>query len=244
MKKSLWIAPLCLLLASAIQAAPVPKLQGPVNDYAGVLSPQEENKLRAFLLDQESKTSNQVVVLTVPSLDGDTIETFAIKVAEAWKLGQRDKDNGVLVVAAIKDHKLRIEVGKGLEGTLTDALSSQIIRNEIAPKFKAGDYGGGLWDGVTAIDKAIRGEYKATQHAVHVDTGAILFWMFVFIIFLMAHLRFGRYRNHWLGPYWVWNTSLGGFSGGFSGGGFSSGDSGGYSGGGGSFGGGGASGSW
>ena len=121
-----------------------------------------KSQLDEFLLDEEKKTSNQIVVLTVPSLDGDDDRRLRRSTcSKPGKLGQKGKDNGVLVVAAIKDRKMRIEVGYGLEGVLTDALSSQIIRNEIAPQFKAGDYGGGLLAGVTAIDKAIRGEYKA-----------------------------------------------------------------------------------
>ena len=119
--------------------------------------------IREFLLDEEKKTSNQIVVLTVNSLDGEDYRGLFDQGRRSMALGQEGKDNGVLVVAAIKDRKMRIEVGKGLEGVLTDALASQIIHNEIAPKFKQGDYGGGLWAGVNAIDKAIRGEYKADQ---------------------------------------------------------------------------------
>jgi uncharacterized protein len=222
-----------------------------VNDYAHVLSPDQQAQLRDFLLGQEAKTGNQIVVLTVPSLDSEAIEDFSLNVARNWKLGQKQDKNGVLLIAAINDRKMRIEVGFGLEGALTDALSSQIIRNEIAPHFKAGDYFGGLMAGVTAIDQATHGEYKAkgpppqARQAVHIDTGAVLFWMIFFILILASHVRFHRYRNHWLGPVWISSPSSGFGSGGFSsGGGFSGGGGGGYSGGGGSFGGGGASGGW
>ncbi len=235
------------LVASAHAATPaIPKLQGRVNDYAHVLSPQQKSQLDAFSTSVEQKTGNQLVILTVASLDGDTIEDFSIRTAQAWKLGRKDNRNGVLVVAAIQDHKLRIEVGYGLEGALTDARSSEIIRNEIAPRFKAGDYGGGLLAGITAIDKATRGEYKAVPHKPRstIDPGIIIFWMIVLFVVLISHLRFRRYRNHWIGPYWIstsGTSSSGGiFSGSFSGGG----GGGGFSGGGGSFGGGGASGGW
>jgi uncharacterized protein len=236
-----------LLTAVRVHAAPpIPKLTGPVMDDAHVLSADQQARLTDFLTNQENQTSNQIVILTVNSLDGEPVEDYAYRVAQAWKLGKKGNDNGVLVVAAIKDHKIWIEVGRGLQGVLTDAVSSEIYRNEITPRFRAGDYTGGLMAGVTAIDKAIHGEYKATgtpqaHHAVHVDAGTALFWLIILIVFLVSHLRFGRYRNHWIGPYWYGGT--GGYWGGFSGGGFSGGG-GGYSGGGGSFDGGGAGGSW
>ena len=241
------LIPLCLLLAAqAAAAAPIPRLEGPVNDYAHVISPEQQNRIREFLLDEEKKASNQIVVLTVNSLDGEDIEGYANKVFHEWRLGQKEKRNGVLLVAVIKDRKLRIEVGYGLEGVLTDALSSQIIRNEIAPKFKAGDYDGGIWVGVNAIDKAIRGEYKADPRTA-ANAGNVLLVMIVVIIFLIIYVRMTRYAQRRTGiPWWYtggsgWSgSSWGGFSGG---GGFSSGG-GGYSGGGGDSGGGGASGGW
>jgi uncharacterized protein len=239
-----------LSAATAHAAPPVPKLEGPVNDYAHVLSPAQQTQLTDFLLNQEQQTGNQIVILTVPSLDGDAIDDFSLKVARAWNLGQKDKKNGVLVTVAINDHKIRIEVTGGLQSVLTDALSSQIIRNEMTPNFKAGDYFGGLWAGVNAIDKAIHGQYKATGTPRHVqqkptvDVGTLLFWMIVLIVILASHLRFRRYRNHWLGPVWIPGNSGGFSSGGFFGGG--GGGGGGYSGGGGGggFDGGGASGGW
>ncbi len=246
---------LCLLLPAVARCAPlvasaqaatptIPKLEGRVNDYAHVLSPQQKAQLESFLKGVEDRTSNQIVILTVPSLEGDTIEDYAVRVFKAWKLGQKGRDNDVLVVAAINDRKMRIEVGYGLEGALTDAVSSQIIRNEMTPRFRASDYGGGLLAGVTAIDKATRGEYKAAPRKPQsrIDPGIIIFWMIVLFVILISHLRFRRYRNHWIGPYWIstsGSSSSGGmFSGEFSGGG------GGFSGGGGGSGGGGASGGW
>jgi uncharacterized protein len=234
--------PLYLALAAhAAAAAPIPRLEGAVNDYAHVISPEQQNRIREFLLDEEKKTSNQIVVLTVNSLEGEDIDSYSYKVAHAWHLGQANKENGVLLVAAIKDRKMRIEVGKGLEGVLIDALSSQIIRNEIAPKFRTGDYGGGIWAGVNAIDKAIRGEYKADPRTA-ANAGNVLLVMIVVIVFLVLYVRMTRYNQRRTGiPWWyAGGSSWGGFS---SGGGFSGGG-GGYSGGGGDFGGGGASGGW
>jgi uncharacterized protein len=244
-----------LLPAAILRAAPaIPKLHDWVTDNAHVLSPDQQKRLSDLLEDKEQQTSNQIVILTIDSLDGDTIEDYAQQVFRVSQIGQKHRDNGVLFVAAIKDRKMRIEVGFGLEGALTDALSSQIIRNQIAPRFKDGDYFDGLWAGVIAIDKAIQGEYHGSnlqpqaRSAVHIEPGFVLFWMLFFILVLVSHVRFHRYRNHWIGPYWI-SGSGGGFSGGgyssggFSGGGFSGGG-GGFSGGGGGSGGGGASGSW
>ncbi len=233
-------------------APPVPKLPDYVNDYAHVLSPKQKSQLEDFLKDLDEKTSNQVVILTVPSLQGDTIENFAIRTAQARKIGQKGKDNGVLILAAINDRKIRIEVGRGLEGVLTDARSSEIIRNEMAPRFKAGNYADGFWAALVVIQRAVKGEFKAdqkTHHFQNVDVSSLLMWMVIGIIILVLYVRATRYRNHSIGPYWYrGGGGYGGYSGGYSGGGFSgggfSGGGGGFSGGGGSFGGGGASGGW
>lgn len=139
----------------------IPYLSGRVNDYAGILSSQTIYDLENQLKAHEQKTSNQVVVLTVANLDDQSIEDFSIKVAETWKLGQKEKDNGVLLLISRDDHKLRIEVGRGLEGTLTDALCSQIIRHQIVPRFKGGDFDGGVKAGVEAILGTIDGTYVA-----------------------------------------------------------------------------------
>jgi uncharacterized protein len=240
-----------LPVASAVAALPIPKLQGPVNDYAGIIPPDQQQQLSRFLSDQEEKTSNQIVVLTVKSLEGDQIDSFAFRVANNWKLGKKGKDNGVLLVVAVKDHKAFIEVGRGLQGVLTDVLSSRIVRNEMAPSFKAGNYGQGLIDGVAAIDKAIHGEYHGDPHGGNPNPFTMLLLYFLFFLFLMwiagkMNRSYGRFSRAWP-PVGGWSTggwsgdfgSFGGSSGGSGGGGF-----GGYSGGGGSFDGGGGGGSW
>jgi uncharacterized protein len=236
-----------LLIAASARAAPILKLHRRVNDFANVLSQDQQKRLSDFLADEENKTSNQIVILTVDSLDGDTIEDYANKVFRAAKLGQAGKDNGVLLVASIKDRKMWIEVGRGLQGVLTDAITSQIYRNEITPHFKAGDYGGGFWEGVVAIDQVIRGEYKGSGPK-NGNPGTALLYMIVGIVILISYLRMSRYRNHDLGPWWIAGNSLGGFSGGSSGGGSSGGSwgggGGGFSGGGGISDGGGAGGGW
>ncbi|HCW06334.1 MAG TPA: hypothetical protein DGG95_03100, partial [Cytophagales bacterium] len=119
----------------------VPELWGQrVHDDAHALKQESVDLLEKSLKAYEDSTSNQIAILLIQSLDGDVLEEYSIRVAEKWKLGQKGKDNGVLLLVAVDDHKMRIEVGQGLEGVLTDALSSRIIRNEIAPEFRRGDY--------------------------------------------------------------------------------------------------------
>jgi uncharacterized protein len=142
----------------------VPELWGQrVHDDAQVLKKETvdalENQLAAF----EDSTSNQIAILTVQSLDGDVLEDYSLRVVEKWKLGQADKDNGVLLLVAVDDHKMRIEVGHGLEGVLTDAISNRIIRNEMAPNFRRDDYDAGIRAGIDGIVKAIGGEYSSSD---------------------------------------------------------------------------------
>lgn len=141
-----------LLLTTAMAAsAEVPFLTGRVTDNAEVLSEGTRRSLTVLLKAHEESTGNQIAVLTVPTLDGEGIEEYALRVFEAWKLGQKGKDNGVLVVVAPNDRRMRIEVGYGLEGTLTDSLAGSIIRNVMTPRFKEGDYNSGVEAGVKAI---------------------------------------------------------------------------------------------
>src|SRR5689334_21261821 len=132
-------------------AVDVPYLTGRVVDNAEILSPSARGRITEMLKSHEDATTNQVAVLTVPTLGGESVEEFATRVFEQWKLGQKGKDNGVLVVVAPKDRKMRIEVGYGLEGTLTDVMASRIIRNEMTPRFRDNDFDGGVERGVSAI---------------------------------------------------------------------------------------------
>lgn len=152
-----------LLLPALLAATEVPYLAGHVNDGAGLLSAETATYLEGMLKAHEDSTSNQVVILTVTSLEGEVLEEFSIRVVESWKLGQKGKDNGVLLLVAHDDRKVRIEVGRGLEGSLTDATSGRIIRNEIIPQFKAGDYNAGIRAGAEAIVGAIQGTYVASD---------------------------------------------------------------------------------
>lgn len=132
-----------------------------VHDEAHVLKQETIDQLELQLKAYEDSTSNQIAILIIPSLEGESLEDFSFKVAEHWKLGKANKDNGVLLLIAVDDHKMRIEVGQGLEGVLTDALCSRIIRNEMAPNFRRSDFDTGVTSAINAITAAIKGEYTA-----------------------------------------------------------------------------------
>ena len=159
---------LALLLVGAVPGfaqQAVPTLTGRVVDQADILSPSTEETLTALLAAHEEATSNQVVVLTIPSLEGEAIETFSLRVAETWALGTAANDNGVLLTIAVEDREMRIEVGLGLEGALTDAAAGRIIRNEMRPRFRAGDFDGGVLVGVQSILGTIEGTYTPPETA-------------------------------------------------------------------------------
>jgi len=161
--RRLWLLACCLVIGTAAALAAVPKPSGYVTDDAGLLTPQQISSLDQSLADYEQRTSNQLIVLTVKSLDGQDIESYSIAVAEAWKPGQKGRDNGAILVVAPNEHKVRIEVGYGLEGVLTDAQSAEIIRNILAPHFRAGDYYGGIVAAIAAMEAVIGGEFTAER---------------------------------------------------------------------------------
>ena len=162
-RAALFVAP--WLAATAVLAADVPYLSGRVVDEAEILSPAARERLVATSKAHEDRTTNQVVVLTVPSIGGESIEEYANRVFNTWKLGQQGKDNGVLVLVVPNDRKMRIEVGYGLEGTLPDVDAGRIIRNRITPRFKAGDFDGGVTDGMDAIVAQLEGRPGASGDA-------------------------------------------------------------------------------
>lgn len=192
-------------LASALafvvlaHALDVPPLTGRVVDLAHVLPNSTVESLTARLTAHEGQSSNQVAVLTIPSLEGESLEEFTHRVATTWKLGQKGMDNGVLLLVAIKERKVRIEVGYGLEGVLTDIRSAQIIRNEIVPRFRAGDMPGGVTEGTNAILKTIEGTYQSSESAPPQQDGtvveqvvvAVIVGLFVGLLFTNVHRFIG-----------------------------------------------------
>ncbi len=214
-----------------------------VHDEANVLSAQAKSRLESILQAERDSTSNQIAILIIPSLEGGSLEEYSLRVAEKWKLGKSDKDNGALLLISIQDRRMRIEAGYGLEGTLTDAMSSRIIRNEIAPNFRNGDYEAGVEAGLAGMIKAISGEYvnedplPEKRHAKKFPLGTII--IIIIIIILASRGRRGGGGGHWSsGRGWI------GPIGGFGGSGSWGSGGGGSFGGGGGFGGGGSSGSW
>jgi uncharacterized protein len=147
-----------LVIYSFSLALEVPPLRGRVNDYAKLLTQERARALEAQLEKFEQETGHQVAVLTIPSLEGDSLEDFSIRVADSWKIGKKGFDNGAILLVARDDRRLRIEVGYGLEGVLPDAIASRIIREVITPRFRSGDYTGGIEAGVDSILKVAKGE--------------------------------------------------------------------------------------
>jgi uncharacterized protein len=241
---------LFLLLPLQARALNVPKLQGYVNDYARMISGPARAKLEEELKSFEQSDSTQLVILTIPSLEGESPEEYSIKVVEAWKLGQARKDNGILLLVSKDDRKLRIEVGRGLEGRLTDLMAGRIIDLAIKPWFKRGDFDGGFAAGVASLIDATRGEFKAEERDSKKGTQPFhSSWLFLFVIlilfiFFLSSARKGGItsngRGHGGSPggFVIFPSGRGGEGGTFGGGGGT------FGGGGGSFGGGGASGSW
>jgi uncharacterized protein len=230
-----------LLFVSLAYAEPkFPALTSPVVDAANILG-GEAASLEAKLRDFERTSGHQVAVATVPSLEGYDVRDYGNRLFRAWALGDAKRNDGVLLLVAPNEHQVSIEVGYGLEGDLTDAISRIIIENAIVPRFKADDYPGGVSAGLDDIEKVIKGEGAAVVQRVQNQSAPTLadllpfIILFIIIVFMLS--RASRGRRVIFIP--------GGFGGGYGGGGgWSGGGGGGWSGGGGSSGGGGASGSW
>ncbi len=219
------------------------------NDDAHVVSPATAAQLNRQLEEFERSTSSQILVVVFPKMQSDSsIEDYTLRVAQSWRVGQKEKNNGAVLFVFVQDRKMFLQVGYGLEGAMPDALAKRIIEDEIKPHFRAGDFDGGLRAGVSAILQAARGEYKGTGHTVaeRSSSGGVFFFVFMTIICIaIIAFRFaGGATVYTSSGRMVRRSSWGYIGGGFSGGGGSSGGGGGFSGGGGSFGGGGAGGSW
>jgi uncharacterized protein len=240
-----WLAAAWLfLIATPALAAPTfPVLTGRVVDEAGILSADTRAKLDSMSAQEEKQTGNQIVVVTLKSLQGYPIEDYGYQLGRKWGIGQKGKENGALLIIALTEHKIRIEVGYGLEGQLTDAQTKLIGTEIIAPFFKRNDFDGGVLAGVDAIYKTIGGATITPDPQSGDDNrssgGHIPILLIVFLLWIV----FGRF--FWPLLFLGGGGRGGGWSGGGFGGGFGGGSGGGgFSGGGGSFGGGGATSSW
>jgi len=174
-----------------------------VHDDAKVLKQETIDRLENQLKAYEDSTTNQIAILTISSLDGDVIEDYSMRVVEKWKLGTKNNDNGVLILMAIDDHKMRIEVGQGLEGVLTDALCNRIIRNEMAPAFRQGDFDAGVTAAVNSVIKGIGGEYKAedgggSNDFDSMDTVTKVVIGSIIFIFLGVFASVGLFSKGWM----------------------------------------------
>ncbi|MEN3275998.1 MAG: uncharacterized protein V7631_1788 [Massilia sp.] len=257
---------LTVMLAHGQGLTPVPALQSRVTDMAGMLTENQRNNLENVLKEYEERTGSQIAILLVRKTEPEAIEQYSIRVADKWKLGRKGVDDGVILVVA-KDNppalrRLRIEAGRGVQGSLTDAQSKRILQDVIAPHFRQNDFYGGLAAGVSAItsflDKeklpaAERNDVVNQGGGIAFDTTLILF-LVVMALFVMLSRR-GSSRRYYRHDRDAWGRNAGvilggglggGFGGGFGGGGFGGGrmGGGGFSGGGGGFDGGGASGDW
>ena len=262
--RSLLALVLTLLLASvhAQEFVPVPPLQTRVTDKVGMLTENQRDALENVLKEYETRTGSQIAILLVSKTEPEAIEQYSIRVFDAWKLGRKSTDDGVLLLVAKNNppslRRLRIEAGRGVQGSLTDAQSKRILQDVIAPHFRQNDFYGGLAAGVSAITSLLDQEKfpapegkraEAPEEEEGFDFGLILFFVFMILFLMLSRAQSRRYARHRHG----WGRSVpgvilgggygsGGF-GGFGGGGFG-GSGGGFSGGGGSADGGGASGNW
>jgi len=250
-----------VLLASAAGAraqSPPPAPAHYFNDYAGVVTPDVAARLDQKLKAFDDQTSSQIVVAVFPELPSPSLEDFTVRAAQAWRVGRSKLSNGAVLFVFVKDRKMRIETGYGLEGALPDATAHRIIDERITPAFRNNDYAGGLEAGIDAMMAATRGEYTASPAPARGGGsggfGSSFFLVLLVLFIVIAMSRSGRRgrtygrRGYWGGGPWWWGGGGGGFGGGSFGGGGGGwgggGGGGGFSGGGGSFGGGGASGSW
>ncbi len=245
------LIPLLTLPAPELAALEIPaRAQGYVNDYAGLLSAGQAAGLDAVLRRYDDESSTQIVIAIFPTLEGASLEDFSLRLAEKWKIGREQHDNGVLLTIFVAERRARIEVGYGLEGALPDIIAGRIIRDELAPAFRAGDFAGGISAAAAAILQATRGEYVADPQKRPAGRGASRFpWAFLILFVVLPLIRLrrasaGGYRTYGRGGTLMTGMLLGSLLGGGRSPGIGGGFRGGFSGGGGRFGGGGASGGW
>ena len=261
------LLPVLLLLPFVVPAAAALRIPPPpdrrLNDYAGALAPADRARLEPALIAREATSRNQVVVAIFRSLQGESLEDFSIRLAQAWRIGQKGLDNGVIFLIFLDDRRTRLEVGYGLASQLTDAVSSSILRDVVAPRFREGRLADGIGAGLDAIDRAIAGTYQRppgpnrgqpTHGFGWREVLGLLFVGLLIVVFIQNRMQQASLRRRgWTGGSRGWGGpfiggGLGGLGGGWGGGGWGGGggsSGGGFGGGGGgSFGGGGSSGSW
>lgn len=224
-----------------VAALEPPELRRYVTDLAGVLAEEDVQRIEQLLRQYDESTSNQFVVLIVPSLEGESLEDYSMRIAEKNLIGQKGKDNGLLLLVSVGDRQMRFEVGYGLEPVLTDAATSLIISDMIVPQFRDGNYAQGIYDGLNTAIKVATGEFEVTAQSPRrekKEKGGNFFGLIIFLVIMYLVIKNNRRRGGG-GVWFIGGPFSGGGGGGFGGGGFS-----GFSGGGGGFGGGGSSGSW
>lgn len=197
--------------ATALAYTSPGKPTGYVNDFAGILSAETKTQLENALSAEQQETSNEISVVTVPTLGDETIETYAVELFRQWGIGKKEKDNGVVLLVAPNERKVRIEVGYGLEGVLTDTQSSLIIQREILPAFKAGDFAEGIEKGVNAIIKVTHGEYEpstARTESFAGDASNLFLIFFAILMFLINGIVFAI--KAMAGSKATWPGALGG----------------------------------
>ena len=243
----------------AVAAPNFPELKGRITDLANLLSAEDKAAIEADLTALEAKSTDQIAVVTVPTLQGYTIEDYGYQLGRHWGIGQAGKDNGALLIVAPTERKVRIEVGRRLEPLLTDTMSSVIVQNSILPRFRRGDFSGGVRAGVTDMKDVLLGDAEAVKERAkggradgEVDWIGLIFiaiWIGIFLYIMYAQYKYAQQFRIPRGPTHAMAATAGivvipGGSSDWGGGWDSGGSGGGWSGGGGDFGGGGASGSW
>jgi uncharacterized protein len=216
--KKLTLILIGFLFAINLFASPsFPELTGRVVDKAGILSTQEERELSLILQQHEQSSSNQIVIVTLNSLNGYEIADYGYQLARHWKLGQKDKNNGILLIISMQEKKLRIEVGYGLEGVLTDKTAHEIIEYVLKPKFRQGSFYNGITDATNSIIKAINGEYTPSNKSNSSQNPDIWFFIFFGIIFISVILgSFTRKLKNQKVSKFFHSNMLGGFTGTFA----------------------------
>jgi uncharacterized protein len=234
-----------LYCTSPAWAVEVPELRRYVTDMAGVLSAGEQDRIEAMLSQYDQERKQQFVVLIIPSLEGESLEDYSMRVAEKNRIGHEGVDNGLLFLVSVNDRKMRFEVGYGLEGELTDAVTSLIISDVVAPAFRSGNFAEGISAGMETAIKISTGEFTVSQSSPRREKkkGGNMMGLIIFLVIMYIIIK-GNRGGRGGGIWFIGGPFGGGGGGGFGGGGFGGGGFGGFSGGGGGFGGGGSSGSW